>query len=86
MGKGGFVDVFAPQARRDEEYLEGRHRARPGIEVVRADAGDSGEAGHRTITVHRVDEGGDEGIAVTIEGMEAPTPDSGTTRPWENRA
>ncbi|MDA2811068.1 hypothetical protein O4J56_10510 [Nocardiopsis sp. RSe5-2] len=41
-----------------------------GTEVVRAGEGDTVEAGHRSITVHRVDEGDrdEEGVALTVDG------------------
>ncbi|WP_017536907.1 hypothetical protein [Nocardiopsis halophila] len=43
-----------------------------GTEVVKAGAGDTVEAGHRTITVHRVDEGdrSEEGVALTVDDGE----------------
>ncbi|MFW5419800.1 hypothetical protein J0910_24585 [Nocardiopsis sp. CNT-189] len=41
-------------------------------ETVRAGEGDAFEAGRRTITVERIETGGDEGVAVTIDDPEAP--------------
>ncbi|WP_017594083.1 hypothetical protein [Nocardiopsis potens] len=41
-------------------------------ETVRAGEGDTFEAGRRTITVERIETGGDEGVALTIDDPEAP--------------
>ncbi|WP_017622524.1 hypothetical protein [Nocardiopsis chromatogenes] len=50
-----------------------------GIEVVRAGAGDTVEAGHRSITVHRVDEGEreEEGVALSVDDGEGGDGDQG---------